>query len=133
MNKTIKIDKKVKMCYNTIGEIKKTLQQDKGDDTMKWTSIPTDEKETILNFDYFDNKVNLYTTNQPTGNRLKKKIGEPTRETYFEGKIASQEWEIPFQERDKLRKIFSINLFVSSHLSKSGEDIESDEEGEVIE
>ena len=78
MNKTIKIDKKVKMCYNTIGEIKKTLQQDKGDDTMKWTSIPTDEKETILNFDYFDNKVNLYTTNQPTGNRLKK-IGEPTK------------------------------------------------------
>ena len=121
------------MCYNTIGEIKKTLQQDKGDDTMKWTSIPTDEKETILNFDYFDNKVNLYTTNQPTGNRLKKKIGEPTRETYFEGKIASQEWTIPFQEREKLRKIFSINLFVSSHLSKSGEDIESDEEGEVIE
>ena len=26
MNNTIKIDKKVKMCYNTIGEIKKTLQ-----------------------------------------------------------------------------------------------------------
>lgn len=95
---------------------------------MKWTSIPTDEKETILNFDYFDNKVNLYTTNQATGNRLKKKIGEPTKQTYFEGMIASQEWEILFQEREKLRKIFSINLFVSSHLSKNGEDLENIEE-----
>ena len=101
---------------------------------MKWTSIPTDEKETILNFDYFENKVNLYTTNQSTGNRLKKKIGEPTRETYLEGKIASQEWTIPFHDRDKLRKIFSINLFVSSYLSGNGEDFEEiKEEGEVIE
>lgn len=98
---------------------------------MKWTSIPIDEKETILNFDYFENKVTLYTTNQPTGNRVKKKIGEPTRTTYLEGKIASEEWTIPFQEREKLRKIFSINLFVSSHLSKSGE--ETEKEGEEIE
>ena len=102
---------------------------------MKWTSIPTEEKETILNFDYFENKVNLYTTNQATGNRLKKKIGEPSRRDYFEGKIASEEWTIPFKEREKLRKIFSINLFVSSHLSKSGDESEEikEKEGEMIE
>ena len=101
---------------------------------MKWTSIPTDEKETILNFDHFDNKLNLYTTNQATGNRIKKKIGEPSKITYIEGKVSSVEWTIPFQDREKLRKIFSINLFVSSYLSKSGESIEeTEEEGEVIE
>ena len=106
------------MCYNRTWRDKEaTTKQNKGDDIMKWTSIPTDEKETILNFDYFENKVNLYTTNQATGNRLKKKIGKPTKTTYFEGKIASEEWTIKFQERDKLRKIFSINLFVSSYLS----------------
>ena len=80
-----------------------------------------DEKETILNFDYFDSKVNVYTTNQATGKRLRKKIGEPTRKTIFGGDIASEEWTIPFKEREKLRKIFSINLFVSSYLSENGE------------
>lgn len=98
---------------------------------MKWTSIPTEEKETTLNFDYYDNKLHLYTTNQATANRLKKKIGEPSRRTYFKGKIASEEWKIPFQEREKLRKVFSINLFVSSYLSGNGEEPEEiTEEGE---
>lgn len=116
-----------KKCYNLIEE----TTTSKGDEQkMKWTSIPTDEKETILNFDHYNNKLNLYTTNQATGNRIQKKIGEPSKIGYIEGKIASEEWEIPFQERDKLRKIFSINLFVSSYLSKNGETIEEREEFE---
>ncbi len=121
-----------KKCYNIIEEI--NFDKTGDDIQMKWTSIPIDEKETILNFDHYGNKLNLYTTNQATGNRIKKKIGEPSRIDYIEGKVASVEWTIPFQERDKLRKIFSINLFVSSYLSKSGENTEeTEEEGEVIE
>ena len=109
MNNTIKIDKKVKMCYNTIGEIKKTLQQDKGDDTMKWTSIPTDEKETILNFDYFDNQVNLYTTNQATETDSRRK-SENLQEKLIlkEDCFSRMDNSIPRQRQTS--KIFSINL-----------------------
>lgn len=118
MNNTIKIDKTFKKCYNIYRDKDHLNKKRESDFNMKWTTIPTDEKETLLNFDYFENKVNLYTTNQATGNRLKKKIGEPSKTNYFEGKIASEEWTIPFKEREKLRKIFSINLFVSSYLSE---------------
>lgn len=88
----------------------------------KWTSISLDEQETLLNFDYFEKKLLVYTTRQPVANRLKKKLGEPTKETMIEGKIASNEWTILFENREAIKKILSINNFVSQFLSQQPEE-----------
>lgn len=84
----------------------------------KWESISIDEKETIVNIDYYDKKFNFYTTNQATGNRLSKRIGTPTKIQTNEGKIFSMEWQIPFGERERIKKALSINVLISHHQSE---------------
>lgn len=93
----------------------------------KWESISIEEKESIINFDYFEGVVNVYTTNQSTGNRIKKKIGEPDRTQTNQGQIYSMEWKIPFNDREKIRKGLSIVNFITTHQSLKKEEALSNE------
>ena len=45
---------------------------------MEWEIVPRDEQETIINIDYCEKTINIYTSRKQVGERLKKKIGEPT-------------------------------------------------------
>ena len=91
----------------------KTIRKSK-----KWASIITEEKESILNFDDFGEMLHCYTRNQATGNKLKKKIGEPTKTDYIKGHIFSMAWDIPYSDRERIRQVLSINNFVTSYKSK---------------
>ena len=84
----------------------------------KWSAIITEEKESILNFDDFAEILHSYTRNQATGNKIKKKIGEPTKTDYIKGQIFSMTWDIPFSDRERIRQVLSINNFVTSYKSK---------------
>ena len=94
----------------------------------KWISIPIDEQETIINLDYFEKVLTVYTTNQATSKRLQKKIGEPTSQDYIQDKISSTTWKIPFQEREKAKKVLSLGSLITVHQSRSNEESSSDEE-----
>ena len=95
-----------------------TDKQDQNERINKWTLIPTDEKETIINFDYQGEKLSIYTTNQFTAKKLRKKIGQPIKTNFEEGMTASEEWTISFKDREKIKKILSISNFVTFYLSK---------------
>lgn len=88
----------------------------------KWETIPIDEKESLIDFDYFEGIVNVYTSNQSTGNRIKKKIGEPYKKGINEGKVYSMEWKIPFNDREQIRKGLSIVNFITTHQSNKMEE-----------
>ena len=45
---------------------------------MEWEIVPRDEQETLINIDYYEKTINVYTSRKQVGERLKKKIGEPT-------------------------------------------------------
>lgn len=45
---------------------------------MEWEIVPRDEQETLINIDYCEKAINVYTSRKQVGERLKKKIGEPT-------------------------------------------------------
>ena len=90
----------------------------KGDDSMKWKQTSIDERETIINFDYLSSIVNIYTTNQATGNRISKKIGSPTETHFLNKEVFSMEWKIPFKDREAIKKGLSISNFVSMHQSE---------------
>ena len=91
----------------------KTIRKSK-----KWASIITEEKESILNFDDFGEILHCYTRNQATGNKIKKKIGEPTKTDYIKGQIFSMTWDIPYSDRERIKQVLSINNFVTSYKSK---------------
>lgn len=84
-----------------------------------WYSIPIDEQETIINFDYFDHKIILYTTNKATSNRLQKKIGEPDEITKTNGLISGTTWNLKFEQRETIKKAISLGSLLTMNQSKS--------------
>ena len=41
-----------------------------------WEQVPRDEQETIINVDYYEKTMTLYTSRKSVAQRLKKKVGE---------------------------------------------------------
>ena len=54
---------------------------------MEWEIVPRDEQETIINIDYYKKTINVYTSRKQVGERLKKKIGDPTDKYISNNKI----------------------------------------------
>lgn len=70
-----------------------------------------DEIESIITFDNFDRKVNVYSTRNATIKKLIKYLGEPTNISYKNNEIFDAEWDIPFSDRVRIRKLLSINIY----------------------
>jgi len=89
--------------------------------TIKFKTTTTEEKEIVILCDYVEEKITIYSTNQSASKKLLKKLGEPKKTDYIQGEVASMEWEIPFSNREAIRKGLSISNFVTSYISKKGE------------
>ncbi len=89
--------------------------------TIKFRTTMTEEKEVIILCDYVEEKVTIYSSNQSASKKLLKKIGDPKKIDYTEGEVSSMEWDIPFRDREKIRKGLSISNFVTNYISKKGE------------
>lgn len=76
-----------------------------------WNTIPREEQETIINLDYLDKKISLYTSKQSVGNRLKKKIGNPTKINYSNNNIDSVEYIMPMSDK-RVRSLLSKTIIV---------------------
>ena len=94
--------------------------------TIKFHSIATEEKEAIILFDYEEEKISIYTTNPSASRKLLKKLGEPIQIDYIENEVASMKWEVKFCDRKKIIKGLSISNFITSYLSKKGEENQDD-------
>ncbi len=80
----------------------------------KFENISREEQETIINIDYFEKQVHCYTSRYSTYDRLLKKLGEPTTTYYTSKKISGAKWSISFNEKQKLRVIFSRPNIIGS-------------------
>lgn len=121
------------MCYNIHGKEKSTkiqrkedsgkatMNEEKTKNTIKFHSTTTEEKEAIILFDYEEEKISIYTTNQSASKKLLKKLGKPIQIDYIENEVASMKWEVKFCDREKIRKGLSISNFVTNYISKKGE------------
>jgi hypothetical protein len=67
-----------------------------------------DEQETTINVTYADKKASIYTSKKSTYNKLKKTLGQPKTIYRLKGQICGADWETDFNDRKKLKKIFSI-------------------------
>lgn len=73
-----------------------------------------DEQETIVNIDYAGSTVSIYTCRRVTFNKLKTKLGKPTRTYYIKKKVCGGTWEIPFNDRKKITSALSRPLLIGS-------------------
>jgi len=80
---------------------------------MKWEIVPRDEQETLINVDYCEKKITIYTSRKATGERLFKKIGEPTKTDYHNGLISGVTYVRNLFDKD-VAKFFSKGLIIGS-------------------
>lgn len=82
-----------------------------------WCKIPFEEQETIINFDYYNKWVEIYTSRRIVATKIQKKIGEPQEKAQEKGKICGVTWKIFFGDRKKIRSALAIaNLVMHKQL-----------------
>lgn len=81
---------------------------------MKWETVPLDEQETIVNIDYYEKTINVYTSRKSVAERLMRKIGKPSRVFETNGYVQAVEYKKSlFDEQTK--KFFSKMLLVGMY------------------
>lgn len=85
---------------------------------MKWKSVSKEEQETIINIDYYDKTISLYTTKQSVANRLKKKIGAPTNINEVNGIIYSVEYKMSILD-ERVRKLIAKTTLITQVFEKN--------------
>lgn len=76
-----------------------------------WNNIPREEQETTINLNYKNKTINLYTTRYAVANKLKKKIGEPSKINYSNNKIDSIEYFMKMDD-NRVRKLLSLGAII---------------------
>lgn len=95
---------------------------------MEWEIVPRDEQETIINVDYFEKTITIYTNRKATGKRLYKKIGEPTRTDFHDGYISGVTYVRNLFDKDVV-KFFSKSLIIGAFRENNIENDKLVEEG----
>ena len=88
---------------------------------MNWKVVPLDEQECVINVDYYDKKITVYTTRKSVGVRLMKKLGEPSKVYEHEGKINAVEYTRNLFDKD-VAKFFSKMLIIGSFRKQENEE-----------
>lgn len=88
---------------------------------MKWEIIPMDEQETMVNIDYYEKIINVYTTRKSVGERLIRKLGEPTKTHKNGDSIYAVEYTRNLFDKD-VAKFFSKMLLIGSFRKQNDED-----------
>lgn len=73
----------------------------------KFYNTDYEEQETIVNIDYYNKAVLLYTSRRAVYERIVKKIGEPTKKYYTDKKINGANWIILFENKKEITSILS--------------------------
>jgi len=72
------------------------------------------EQETVVNIDYYERIIFVYTCRKSVAERLKKKIGEPTKVYCINNQISGVRYEIPFNKRREISQILSRPLLIGN-------------------
>lgn len=80
---------------------------------MKWEIIPREEQETIINVDYCDKTIGIYTNRKAVADRLEKKMGKPSKIYGDNELIFAVEYTRNLYDKD-IKKFFSKSLIIGN-------------------
>lgn len=95
-----------------------------------WAMVPRDEQETVINVDYFNKTITVYTSRKSVAERLKRKVGEPTNIGKIEGKISDVTYEMPLHDK-RVKQFLSIGNIIGGF--RNNGEIEEAEDGRTTE
>lgn len=76
----------------------------------EWYIVPREEQETIINIDYCDKTIHLYTSRYSVGKKLMKHY-KPTNIEYFGDKICGVEFKTNLNDKN-MNKLLSKSIIV---------------------
>lgn len=85
-----------------------------------WEIVPRDEQETVINIDYFEKTLTFYTTRKSVAERIKKKVGEPTKVDKTNGKISGVTYIRNLHDED-VKKFLSISSIIGGFRKQNDE------------
>ena len=94
---------------------------------MEWGIVPLDEQETIINIDYYDKTISIYSSRKSVGKRLEKKLGEPDKVTTLNGKVVAVNYNKKLTDKD-IRPILSMSTIIGGFRNSNDLDLTEDEE-----
>lgn len=80
----------------------------------KFYNTILEEQETIINIDYYEGFLELYTSRKAIFERIEKKIGIANKIDYTNGLISGGRWKIPFSDKKKLTSLLSRPLLIGN-------------------
>ena len=69
---------------------------------MKFYNTIPEEQETLINIDYFDKVLNIFSSRKSVIQRLCAKLGEPSKMDYINNSITGASWKINFEDKKKI-------------------------------
>lgn len=90
-----------------------------------WFLVPRDEQETIINVDYYEKSISVYTSRKAVAERLKRKIGAPDYVDKIEGKISGVTYKMPLHDK-RVKQFLSISNIIGGF--RSNNEAENDED-----
>lgn len=77
----------------------------------KWAVIDRDEQESIIQIDYCEKTMTFYTSRKSVGERLRKKVGEPTHIDTQNGLISGMTYVRNLHDED-VKKFLSVSTII---------------------
>ena len=79
---------------------------------MKYYNTNLEEQETIINIDYFEKTLYIYSSRKSIIERLKRKLGNPNKEYLTKNLLSGASWKISFQDNKKIRVALSKVILI---------------------
>ena len=94
-----------------------------------WDLVPRDEQETVINVDYFEKTITVYTSRKSVAERLRKKIGDPDYTDKIEKRIVGVTYKMPLHDK-RVKQFLSIGNIIGGFRNNNGseENEETEEE-----
>lgn len=90
---------------------------------MEWGITPLEEQETLINIDYYDKTIMIYTSRKSVGKRLEKKLGEADKITKLNGKKVAIEYKRKLSDKN-IRPILSMSTIIGGFRNSNDNDEE---------
>ena len=77
-----------------------------------YNTIP-EEQETIINLDYYNKELHIYSSRKAVIQRLYARLGEPTKTNNIKTALTGASWNIPFSEKKRINVALSRPLLIA--------------------
>lgn len=79
---------------------------------MKYYNTIPEEQETVINIDYFERVLSIYSSRKSVIQRLWDKLGEPNKLNYIQKALTGAIWEIKFEDKKRINIALSRPLLI---------------------